>query len=351
MMGLFQRSIDIILENQSATGAYPACPTFPTYQYCWYRDGSFIAYAMDLAGEHGSARRFHEWAAKTVLRNQDIVARVVARQEWDTALSPQDILHTRYDLDGSPGLGAWPNFQLDGFGTWLWSLGEHQRQTGESLSTDMHSAASLVAQYVAHLWQVPCFDCWEEFPEKIHTYTLAALYAGLIAAGKLKAGDFEIIIRNIRAYMLDKCKKFGSFVKYAGTTSVDASLLGLAVPYGIVAVDDSTMRATVEKIETELRNGGGVHRYAKDTYYGGGEWVLLTAWLGWYYKLAGESDKALEALVWVESQADGNSHLPEQVPVNLNDTSYYEPWRQRWGDIASPLLWSHAKHVILRSVI
>jgi len=26
-----------------------------------------------------------------------------------------------------------------------------------------------------------------------------------------------------------------------------------------------------------------MHRYADDTYYGGGEWVLLATWLGWYY--------------------------------------------------------------------
>ena len=351
MTGLFQQSIDIILKYQTPNGAYPASPNYPTYHYCWYRDGAFIAYAMDLAGEHGSARRFHEWAAKTVLINQEVIERVVERLDWDTKPGPQDVLHTRYRLDGSPGRDDWPNFQLDGFGTWLWSLGEHQRLAGVSLSRDIHIAASLAAQYVSHLWRVPCFDCWEEFPDKIHTYTLAALYGGLRATAELNAGDYNATTRDIRAYVLDRCKKSGRFVKYSGSTSVDASLLGLAVPYGIVAVDDSVMRATVKKIDTELRKGGGVHRYARDTYYGGGEWVLLTAWLGWYYKLAGELDKAIEALVWVESQADESGHLPEQVPVNLNDRSYYEPWRQRWGDIASPLLWSHAKHVILRSVI
>lgn len=44
-------------------------------------------------------------------------------------LTDAEILHTRYRLDGTDGEpGNWPNFQLDGFGTWLWALNEHRRQ-------------------------------------------------------------------------------------------------------------------------------------------------------------------------------------------------------------------------------
>ncbi len=70
MSDLFQRSIDIILSNQAPSGAYPASPTFPTYRYSWFRDGAFIAHAMDLVGEHESARRFHDWAVSTILRHR-----------------------------------------------------------------------------------------------------------------------------------------------------------------------------------------------------------------------------------------------------------------------------------------
>jgi NHL repeat/Glycosyl hydrolases family 15 len=50
---LYQRSILIILQNQSPSGAYIASPNFPTYAYCWLRDGSFIAHAMDRTGQPG----------------------------------------------------------------------------------------------------------------------------------------------------------------------------------------------------------------------------------------------------------------------------------------------------------
>jgi hypothetical protein len=35
----------------------------------------------------------------------------------------------------------------------------------------------------------------------------------------------------------------------------------------------------------------------------------------------------------------------------MNDPNYYEPWRERWGDIANPLLWAHAKYIILKQNI
>jgi GH15 family glucan-1,4-alpha-glucosidase len=111
------------------------------------------------------------------------------------------------------------------------------------------------------------------------------------------------------------------------------------------------MGATVERIVVDLCRGGGAHRYAADTYYGGGEWILLTAWLGWHYAERGERERAEALLGWVESQAGTDGTLPEQVPVHLNDPVFYAPWRKQWGEIADPLLWSHAKYIILRHAL
>lgn len=346
MTELRQRSIEIILENQSATGAYPASPEFETYRYSWFRDGAFIAYAMDLVGQHESARRFHQWAAETVNERAAVVERAVAKALANEALTRADILDTRYSVDGRPGQEDWPNFQLDGFGTWLWSLEQHQRLAGSPLSPAWLEAADLVADYLTALWQRPCYDCWEEFPDKVHTYTLGAVYSGLRSHAILRSQDSATALAAKRLAM-EKGVHDGHLVKYLGSEQVDGNLLALAVPYAVLAPDDPVMRATVVQIEDTLYRKGGVHRYAADTYYGGGAWVLLTAWLGWYYLQLGERVKAQDALEWVEQQADADGNLPEQVPTSLNDPSYYEPWRQRWGDIACPLLWSQAMHIIL----
>jgi len=351
MTDLYQRSIDIILSNQAPTGAYVACPNFPTYHYCWFRDGAFSAYAMDRVGEYTSAARFHGWAAAAINARGHVVERATARAYNREPLGKADILHTRYTVDGGDDTGKeeWPNFQLDGFGTWLWALREHQQLSGADLPDDWRSAARLAADYVAALWPRPCYDCWEEFSDRVHPHTLAAVYGGLRAHAELDHADHTASLQAIQRFLFEAAVQEGHFVKFIGSGDVDSSLLGLAVPYGVVALDDPRMRATIEQLERELQRGGGLHRYATDTYYGGGEWVLLTAWLGWYYVQMGEHRKAEAALRWVEAQADPEGQFPEQVPVSLNDPAYLKPWQERWGEIASPLLWSHAKYIILRS--
>jgi GH15 family glucan-1,4-alpha-glucosidase len=350
MTPLFERSLEIIRQYQAPSGAYVACPNFPTYHYCWYRDGAYIAYAMDVAGQHDSAARFHAWAARAVCARAEVVERAVAKAKGGQALSGADILHTRYTVDGGEAdAEEWPNFQLDGFGTWLWALGEHRRLAGRpELDGDLLQAADLAARYLAALWQQACFDCWEEFRDHVHPYTLAAVYGGLRAHSDYAGRDHAATLEAIRNTLDRDAVADGHFVKFIGATAVDASLLGLAVPYGVYALDDPRVEATVARIEADLRRGGGVHRYAADTYYGGGEWVLLTAWLGWYYALRGERERAAEARRWVEAQADERGWLPEQVPTGLNDPAYLDRWRARWGQSASPLLWSQAMYVVLR---
>jgi GH15 family glucan-1,4-alpha-glucosidase len=354
MTDLFQHSIDVILKNQASSGAYIASPNFPNYRYCWFRDGSFIAYAMDLAGEYGSAKRFHDWAARVVTQSSQLIDEAIRKINQGEELTEADILHTRYQLDGSKGGDQeWPNFQLDGFGTWLWALGEHFQRNRVLLHGHWRRAADLIAAYIATLWSFPCYDCWEEFPDKVHTHTLAAIYAGLKSYAQLTGSDYSGPLQSIQRYILNRCVSAGHFIKFPGSTEVDASLLGLSVPYEVVSPHDPLMRRTVERIEGTLRSGGGVHRYPGDTYYGGGEWVLLTAWLGWYYTQLGEPaslEKAHTAINWVRSQAGKggvSGELPEQIPYNLNAASYYSPWVAKWGSIASPLLWSHAKYMIL----
>jgi len=345
---LIKRSLEIILENQSPSGAFIASPDFPNYHYCWFRDGSFIAYAMDLIGEHASAARFHEWAARVINRRAGVVQRAISRTQADEPLSDSDYLHTRYTTDGEEAASSeWPDFQTDGFGTWLWSLGEHLVSTGRSLPATWEQATELVANYLTAVWRYPCYDCWEENPDRIHLYTLAAIHSGLKAHARFMGRDHQEILKAIAALALQESRGKSYFAKFIGSDMVDASLLGLATPYRLVEPDDPLILKTVSHIEHSLIQGGGVHRYPTDSYYGGGEWVLLAGWLGWYFAEVGKYEQAKVMLEWMERQADVNGFLPEQVPANLNSPNSYEPWVNRWGPIAKPLLWSHAKYIIL----
>src|SRR4030043_1773443 len=157
MIDLFRRSIEIIYENQSESGAYIASPNFPTYQYCWFRDASFIAYAMDLAGESQSAAKFHGWAARVIQDRITLVQRAITRAQTGIPPATEDQLHTRYTLEGKDGTREeWPNYQLDGLGTWLWALNEHLRITSQTCCAEWLQAAQLVGRYLEALWQTPC---------------------------------------------------------------------------------------------------------------------------------------------------------------------------------------------------
>ncbi len=349
MTDLVQRSIEIILKNQSESGAYIASPNFANYRYCWFRDGAFTAYALDLAGQYQSAARFHKWATHVILSRRPSIEKAIRKAGQGLVLASEDILNTRYSPDGSVADEEWPNFQLDGFGTWLWALNEQQHITGNQLPADWLEAARLVAGYLLALWRMPCFDSWEESPDALHTYTLAAIYGGLRSFATYLSMDIAPLLNEMSNLVLTAGIKDGHFTKSLESNALDANLLGVALPYGLVAIDDPRMQATVSAIERELRScEGGLRRYATDTYYGGGDWILLTAWLGWYYAKVGDRQKAEQVLRWVETQADADGELPEQVPSSSTSTKHYEEWLGRWGSIAKPLLWSHAMHIILR---
>src|SRR5258708_38934661 len=96
----------------------------------------------------------------------------------------------------------------------------------------------------------------------------------------------------------------GKLVKFLGNPAVDGSLLWSAVPYGLLKPNDPTFETTLAKIEHDLHYpGGGVYRYRADVYYGGGEWLLLAAWLGWVYATRGDHEKASIKCLLIRGQA------------------------------------------------
>ena len=58
---LRQKSLEEILGNQTEEGAIIAGATFSQYNYSWFRDGAFIAYAMIRAGKMEEAEKFISW--------------------------------------------------------------------------------------------------------------------------------------------------------------------------------------------------------------------------------------------------------------------------------------------------
>jgi isomaltose glucohydrolase len=284
----------VIASGQAQSGAYTASPTFGPYRdYCWFRDGSFIADGMSRAGETESAERFFDWAAEVV--------RAEPSGPWDA----------RYRLDGSRDETTWPHHQLDGLGLFVWAMRTHVARHGAASRWD--DAAELVSAYVSEHWSDPCVDWWEE-REGVHAATVGSIWAGF-------GGD--ALARSAR----DACT----------AERLDGSHAFLVV---LGLVDG----AHLERIEREL----GYHRHADDEYYGGGEWPILAAFTGWARRTLGRD--ASEQLAWIETAANEDGTLPEQLGEQLQP-SRYRSWVERWGTPASPLLWSHAMYLTLLDVL
>ena len=126
----------------------------------------------------------------------------------------------------------------------------------------------------------------------------------------------------------------------------DASSLLILGLFGPFAEGDPTVASTVAAVEHELVTANGVHRYADDEYYGGGQWVLLSAALAQRQAALGNTKRAAELLAWVIDQADDNGNLPEQTSAVLLHEDLFAQWVERWGPIGSPLLWSHAMYLL-----
>jgi GH15 family glucan-1,4-alpha-glucosidase len=348
---LVRHSVSVIESNQSTTGAYPASPNFPVYRYCWFRDGAFIADAMSRVGRIESVDAFFAWCARVVDARGDRIDALVERRSRGDHIAPEEFLPCRYTLDGDESAEEWWEFQLDGYGTWLWSLDQHAERGGTS-AEHYASAVELTVRYLTTFWAEPCYDWWEEHPEHRHTSTLASLYAGLEAASRWQflSEDLRVaagrVASEIRARVLDEGVHHGHLSKWLGEDGLDASLVACGTPFRLLAPDEPLMVATVTALERELAHGG-VHRYSDDTYFGGGEWLLLAAFLGWYYLEQGRVGDACAQLAWVAAQAAPNGDLPEQVTTHLLAPESYEGWVERWGPIATPLLWSHAMFVTL----
>lgn len=352
LVWLAQRSLDVIEGGQGPDGGYLASPTFPNYRYSWLRDGAFIADAMSRAGRAPSAERFFAWCSSVITAREAKVEQLVATaaEHGAAAVAPDDHLHARYTLDGREADEPWWTFQLDGYGVWLWALSAHLERDGNPPAT--MRGVQLTVRYLTAFWDQPSYDWWEENISQRHVSTLASVWAGLDAVSRLPGLDpgtndaaMSAAAEVASVIGADGIHQ-GRLAKWLGGDDIDASLLACIEPFRLYPADHPVARSTVTEVEDALTRGG-VYRYRDDTYYGGGEWVLLAGFLGLCRAAAGETGRATELLVWMAEQADQEGHLPEQVDGHLLHPHRKEEWVQRWGPSANPLLWSHAMYLSL----
>lgn len=351
-LALARRSVAVIQVNQAPSGAYLASPNFRVYRYSWFRDGAFISDAMSRAGHAFSAEAFFGWCARIVVSRGAKIESLIERHRSGQQIQTDEFLHARYTVDGDEADEDWWNFQLDGYGTWLWALSAHHRRNPESSLEPYLEGVVLSLKYLTEFWREPSYDWWEEHAGHRHTSTLAPIFAALRETSGWDALPRDLqrrateVADEIRQTVLADGRRDGHLVKWLGGDALDASLISCGVPFGLLAPSDPVMLSTIAEIESSLAHGG-VHRYAEDTYFGGGEWPLLSALLGWHYAAVGRLEDAFAQLDWIVRNASRDGDIPEQVGDHLLAPGARQAWIDRWGPVATPLLWSHAMFLTL----
>ena len=368
---IYKRSLLLFkLMSDKNTGGLLASPEIDEgftqcgrYAFCWCRDAAFITQALDAAGLYQDTTRFYEWAVRV--------------QETE------GFWHQRYHMNGSlaPSWGI----QIDETGSVLFGMLCHYNITRDSLFLEkMWPAVVKAADFLAGFLDPetdlpkPTFDLWEERKGE-HTYSTAAVIAGLQAAaemGRLLGAAVEttrgwlqcaekilqamgkvlvdeetgIFLRSVRVKLnpwgkepsdqtvcIQVNPKGYSWEVSITDKKMDISLLGPAIPFGVLKPDAPSVRKTAALLEKLLscEKAGGLMRYEQDHYAGGNPWIIATLWMGMYHLETGEVKKAEDYLSWSIRCRTHLDLLPEQVDRNDG--------RPAW---VIPLTWSHAMFVL-----
>ena len=345
---------------------------YEDYSYCWSRDGSLVAMAMDRAGYGRTAGRFLDFCANVMVwdRERDWA---YMRQKYMPNRSLASNVIPWVDAQGRPRLPV----QEDETALVLVAFCNHYMCTREFefmarwYRPLVKGMANFLLEYREPLTglPLPSQDLWEE-RDGVHAFTVATVWAGLQSAAcmtdvfgetgvsKHYRAEADRIKEAVERHMYDEGE--ARFVRTVhvdeqGSVSrdltVDVSLIALAY-FGMFEPTDPRIVRTVDAVRSRLAVGGahgGIARFEGDVYQltpsgkergiPGNPWFLCSLWEAQYSimaaQTAGDLSGPLETLEWVAAHALPSGVLSEQL-----DSDTGEPVS------ATPLTWSHGTFVL-----
>ena len=259
------------------------------YRFAWPRDASFALEALLRLGFHDESHAFFWWlmhSSRLTRPRLHTLYSVNGGVHLDERLLPLDGYR-----DSRPvriGNEAANQLQLDVYGDVLDAVYRYAIDTG-ALDAETGKEAAALAGYVTECWRRPDSGIWEDRDHLRHwTQSKAMCWVALDRAAQLAerglvpGGDAarwrseaDAVQRYLHEHCWDDERK--TFVRYAGGSELDASLLTLSLfecadPLG------ERMRGTIDAVRRELSDGPYLRRFNRTD---GDEGAFLTCsfWL------------------------------------------------------------------------
>jgi GH15 family glucan-1,4-alpha-glucosidase len=372
LVDLYKRSLLIIRTQIDEDGAVVAATdgdvwsfARDSYAYMWPRDGALVANALSHSGYGDISGAFFHFCSKVMTDDGYLLHKYTPEgalgSSWQPWLSPsgEPELPIQEDETALVVYALWQHYSLF-----------HEVEFVRPLYRPLIKAA---ADFMVHYREphtnlpAPSWDLWEE-RHGIHAYTVAAVYAGLLAAANFAdafgevahAARYRKAATEIAAAALQYLwnEQEGRFVRMINLSAdgailpdltVDASVSGLFT-FGMFSSTCEEISRTMEAIEGRLlvkAPAGGYARYENDYYHQvshdiqnvpGNPWFICSCWIAEYRIARAETLDELHAAIplleWVQQRALASGVLAEQIdPYSDSPLS------------VSPLTWSHAEFV------
>ncbi len=321
-----------LLTDKNHGGIVAAPCMEPEYRFCWPRDATYVAYALDRCGFHREAETFYKWCKR--------------------AQEKEGGLYQRYYIEARIRGPCWSS-QIDEVATVIWGIGKHFDLTGDvgfvkSMWSTVEKAANFICENMNPKTNlIESVGLWEERFGS-HAYSNAAVFAGLKTSARIAkvmnesdlAEKWDAASEKIKSALLSLTwdSRMNRFIKTFNPkdASLDVSLLGLTFPFEVLPAQDERMKKTALALERAFDyEVGGIGRYPRDVYYGGNPWILATLWLALFYEKLKDASKMEQLTKWAVDHATALDLLSEQA-----DKSTGAPVS------AVPLAWSHSFFIL-----
>lgn len=313
------------------TGAVVAAPTTSLpeeiggvrnwdYRYTWIRDTTLTLISLLTLGFREEADAYRQWFRRTSAgRPQDL--QIMYSIHGSRSLPEIELSHLAGHKNSAPvriGNGAVKQLQLDSYGQIIEAAYLYTKLGGEITATNWRFLRGL-ADLICQKWRNPDQGIWEIRDEPRHfVHSKLLCWVGLDRALHMVKqsgleGDTQLWESErsaIRAYLMKDATERGYFSQAVGREETDASVL-LLPALGFIAAADPLMKATLQRLRSELEKDGFVWRYhATDGLAGGeGAFLLCSLWL-------------IDALVHAGELADAE-RIMQKILGLANDVGLY----------------------------